>query len=192
MPIIAIRTIRASQFWGQFAQQLQQVGANGYGRDWTKGMYDVLHRVQRGLGALWCQCGEHPTQTDGGSNERLRIDMLWFEADSGLAPDEEQWAPPLVAIEHENDYSAVSQASDHWKVSQVASRLRVFIGYSRQPRNVETEARILQARESRWMAVPNGEALLIFGHRDMNVSDFRAWSAPQGRSEWTELSRGAG
>lgn len=149
-------------------------------------MYGALHAVQSSLN-YWCQCGRHGRLPAGSVGERLKIDLLWFSQDTqGLQSGEEEWIAPVVAIEHENDYTDAARSVDHWKVSQVAALLRVFIGYTRHGNNIDVASKVLRDRESRWRPVPGGEALIILGHSQMQYGCFRAWWARQGQGDWKE------
>jgi hypothetical protein len=181
--------IDAGIFWEKFQPAVRAARPEDYGAKWTEGMYAALHRVQSELG-LWCQCRFHRDTNNGRSGERLGIDFMWYPGITpGLDEHESEWIPPLVAIEHENSWSSSSRSVDHWKVSQITAPLRVFIGYTSKARDVETEAKKLQAREPRWHAVDGGQAMIIFGHNRMNHTGFRAWCAPQRADTWIELPR---
>ncbi len=111
----------------------------------------------------------------------MGIDFTWY------ASGEDEWVPPLVAIEHENLWDDFERQRDHWKVNMIASPLRVFIGYTRSADQVDEAAANLTAHEHKWYRVENGEALIILGHGKMET-DFRAWATPQGTEAWTELA----
>lgn len=180
--------ISANRFATEFVDAATAPRDHGYGGRWTQAMYSLLHDVQRRLD-LWCQCQHHDNQPDGGSGERLKVDLLWFpKTILDLAEDEQEWVAPLVAIEHENGYRARDRAIDHWKVSQVAAPLRVFIGYTNSASQMSSAAEMLQRRESRWNVIQNGEALIVLGHSNMKFECFRLWSAKQGSKEpWSEF-----
>lgn len=110
----------------------------------------------------------------------MGIDFTWYEN------GDEQWVPPLVAIEHENKPSEHERLRDYWKVNQIASTLRVFIGYTRVANEVERAAEVLSCHEEKWHRVRGGESIIILGHGQM-TTDFRAWSTPQGERSWVEL-----
>ena len=174
------RRVTAREFWQALCSELQRVQPRGYGTAWTTGMYEVLHGVQRRF-RLWCQCGAHASAADGQNREMLEIDFTWFAG-------ENDWDAPVVAIEHENSHVRAERAKDHWRVNQVAAPLRVFIGYVGARRSLDAAAAELREREARCNQVVGGEALLLMGYANMDVTDFRAWSCLQGEpSTWREL-----
>lgn len=179
--------VTARQFWEKLLDALREEAPSGYGAQWTAGMYAALHGVQAHFG-LWCQCNAHCGRPHGSDGERLGIDLTWFREHPALSGDEQEWVPPVVAIEHENLYGPRERSVDHWKVSQIATPLRVFIGYVSKPTDVDGAGRTLKDRESRWHTVANGEALVVLGHKKMCCGCFRAWCTPQGTMNWTELS----
>jgi hypothetical protein len=108
--------IRAEEFWSRFRTQVAIRRPTGFGAEWTRGMYDVLHAVQLDLN-VWCQCrpGHEPSQ--GAKGELLKIDMMWFER------TDRRWDPPLVAIEHENAWTVDAARTDFWRVCQICAPL---------------------------------------------------------------------
>lgn len=183
--------MRAKDFWKKFSAAMKEVEPEGYGKDWTDGIYKTLHKMQKEEG-FWCQCAKHSedegTSTLGQKGERLNIDLMWFPS---LAKNED-WIAPVVAIEHENLYKEIERSIDHWKVSQVAAPLRVFIGYVSTPDEIEHAAKILRDRERFWNAVEGGQSLIIMGHKEMNYGCLRGWLSPQGKMDWVELHGPAG
>lgn len=191
------RRIRAEEFWSHFCEAVAEESMPaGDRKRWTKAMYRALHRVGERLGDIWCQCGrdscpsrEQFRGTDAGRSkkgERLNLDFLWFSEASSLSDDEEEWRASLVAIEHENEKVRTKRAVDHWKVCQVATSLRVFVGYASENGDIETCAHEILRREGRWHAVRHGESLVIIG-RHADPPAFEGWWTQQGVDDWTKL-----
>lgn len=177
----------AKLFWERFCDSLVEGRPQGYGKAWTLGIYRTLHRAQGKH--FWCQCEKHlldeanPSRSLGQNGERLNIDFLWFPPSA----EHEDWIAPLVAIEHENLYESRDRSVDHWKVSLIAAPLRVFIGYVKEPNEIEAAAKELRDRESCWHAVEGGQSLIILGHAEMEYPCFRGWWSLQGKSDWSAL-----
>jgi len=162
--------IRAEDFWRRFRAQVAIRRPTGFGVEWTRGMYDVLHAVQLDL-KLWCQCkpGHEPSQ--GAKGELLKIDMMWFER------TDRQWDPPLVAIEHENAWTVDAARTDFWRVCQICAPLRVCIAYVPNASRVDETANALIATAigHRWQRLIGAQDLLVLGDGDMTWDGFRAW-----------------
>ena len=169
--------IAANQFWRKFQGAVKEISPEGYGGDWTKGMYEVLHRIKKEFNdegvEVWCQCKLGHSDESGGKGERLAIDLMWYPNDDNA----DEWAQPLVAIEHENAWKERETLFDFWKVCQVIAPLRICIGYIRLAEKVRNLALdlIKVSRRSGWRRPPGGEDLLIMGHGEMDWKDFRAW-----------------
>ena len=163
-------TVRAEDFWGRFQANLLSERPSGFGGEWTRGMYQVLHAVQRDLN-LWCQCKPGHETPQGAKGELLKIDMMWFK--QGVS----RWAPPLVAIEHENAWNLDESRTDFWRVAQICAPLRICIVYVRTADRVENTANALisTAVENEWQRLPDAEDLLVLGHGNMGWDGFRAW-----------------
>jgi hypothetical protein len=176
------KRISAVAFWEAFKGAVPaHLPRNGQGL-WSMAMFDVLHRAQSRFD-VWCQCRQHPSGFAGHSGERMGIDFTWYPN------TDEIWSAPIVAIEHENTWRDAGRDQDHWKVNQIAATLRVFIGYCRTLQHVDDYADTLRHRETNWLSVPAGEALLILGYAGMPVDGFHAWSCQQGRPDtWQKLS----
>lgn len=184
--------VSAKRFWQLLTTSLVHECPTGNAGQWTSGMYKALHRVQSQLN-LWCQCKAHEDPKTGASFECMQIDFLWFENEkwANLPKDEAEWVPAAVAIEHENLWVPRASDVDHWKVSQIAAPLRVFIGYVSTPDEIDPAASRIKSREERWYGIPEGEALVVFGHGNMHIRNFRAWSSEQGKGATWCLLPGA-
>jgi hypothetical protein len=165
-----VKRISAKKFWAEFQVAAKELPAEGYGPSWTAGMYTVLHRVQQSLG-LWCACRLGHATPHGQKGEYLKIDFMWFAADSG------NWAPPVVAIEHENAWEVRETVTDFWRVSQVCAPLRVCIGYTKTRAEAERLGPVMldTSRENGWRRVEKGEDLVVLGYDGMAPGDFLAW-----------------
>lgn len=169
--------VTAKIFWELFCKEVRVTSeADGYGAvGWTSLMTTVLHGVQDSLG-LWCQCRGHQGP-NGRKGERMGIDFTWYSNGA------DEWVPPLVAIEHENQWHSQERLRDHWKVSQIASPLRVFIGYTKTESELERAADELKVHEDKWFSIKDGESIIILGYAHMQ-KDFRAWITRQGVQAW--------
>ena len=172
--------LTAKQFWNSFRREVRNISSDRPGAAWTASMTKVLHNVQSAH-QLFCQWRDHSGSPNGRSGERMDIDFTWYEK------GDDEWVPPLVAIEHENKPNDLDRQRDHWKVNMIATPLRVFIGYAKASEQVEDTASTLTVHARKWLPVEGGEALIVLGYPEMG-SDFRAWSAPQGVDAWKELA----
>jgi hypothetical protein len=115
----------AKAFAHKLVEKVMLLQPQGYGAQWTSGMYPVLYEI--GFeGGFYVHCKPFDYKgTHVGDRELHRIDFMYFP--KVFDPDGYIYYPPAAVIEHENNWDYCSKRDDFWKMCIFTSPLRVFI-----------------------------------------------------------------
>ncbi|MBZ0117784.1 MAG: hypothetical protein K8H88_12350 [Sandaracinaceae bacterium] len=183
------RTISAADLVARFDQEAgaAEGSIGGSGADaWSAHVWQVLHRVARGLD-VYCACSRGGHEPGCGEQREWLWDLSWYEPGG-----DERFVQPLVLIEHENAHGESQFLDDWWKVLAGYAPLRVMIGYTTSAEALPRRIDLVRARTRRWIFPRDASDVVILrGHgtprwrylvRAAGARDFLEIRAPKPRA----------
>lgn len=176
----------ATTFAHNLVEKIALLQPKGYGAQWTSGMYPVLYEI--GIeNNFFVQC--KPFDYRGarvGDKELLTIDFMYLP--NTFDPDGYIHYPPVVVIEHENNWDYWSKREDFWKMCLITSQLRVFMGYCANEATAREQGRQLAKLYSDhdMKQIVGGETLILISADRSAGTSWLSWLLKDGRHDWQE------